>query len=382
MTAWRFAPKYGENKAPMQALSRAVGGSILVFSITQAAGAQRMGVSGTVIEELSRTPVYGATIRLLTDTGRVLATTTTGVLGGFRLDVSSPGVYRLRIEGLGYQRKDSAPIEIEAGRVRVVELEVARQPMLLDSVMIRAAADAPPLGPTQQLVHGRLLDDDTGEPIPDGTIELRDARKKTAAKVITDASGMFRLVTPSPGEYSLYVERPGYRPSEQSDLNLTLGDTVVVEFRLSRRAALLAPVLVTASAKPWMERERRRGIEQLYVRMKRFGKQRNAQFILRDTIDAYDQRSFTIGQMLDRVVRVPFERGPGCLGSKTYVERFPIDVSSAYYELNNLDVIEVYSHPAIPAEFAAPMFAPGQRSAAVRPCRVIVYWTRPRIKSR
>jgi hypothetical protein len=366
----------------MAALSRRVLASILFTAISQAAAAQRTGVSGAVIEELSRTPVYGVTIRLLADSGRVVATTTTGVLGGFRFDVSAAGVYRVRVDGIGYRRKESEPIHLETGNVRVVELELARLPFVLDSVMIRGEIVRAPVGATQQLIHGRLLDDDTGEPIPDGTIELRDAKKKSAGKVVTDGSGFFRLVTPSPGTYSLYGERPGYRPAEQNDLALQVGDTVVLEFRLSRRSALLAPVLVTASAKPWMEREKLLGISELYDRMKRFGNRRNAQFILRDTIDTYDQRSFTIGEMLDRVVKVPIERGPGCFGSKVYVERFPVEASSAYYELNDLDVIEVYTHPAIPAEFATPIFTPGQRSAVVRPCRVVVYWTRPRTKSR
>jgi hypothetical protein len=366
----------------MRRLVRGLVIALLFAAVGRVAVAQRATISGVVLEELTRLPVGDATVLLLGDSGRVVATTTADVIGRFRLDAATPGIYRIVAMRVGYIPKETLTLNIESGARAGIELELTRRPFLLDSVFIRDAADPAPIGPRQQLIHGRLLDDDTAEPIPGGTLELRDARKKRAGSAVTDSAGTFRIVTPAPGTYSLYGERPGYRPSEQSDVRLELGDTVVVEFRLSRRAALLAPILVTASAKPWTDRDRRYWLEELYDRMRRFGNQRYAQFILRDTIDAYDQRSFSIGEMLDRVIKVPVTRGPGCAGGKTYVERFQFDDGAAFYPLHLIDLIEVYTHPAIPAEFGSPVFTPGQRSAAVRPCRVVVLWPKARAKAR
>jgi hypothetical protein len=339
-------------------------------------------VSGTVIEELSRMPVAGATIRLFADSARAAATTTTDVIGHFRFDVPAAGVYQVSAELLGYERRESPPISVEVGRDHAIHFELARLPVVLDSMLIRS--DALPVGPTQQLIHGLLLDDDTREPIPDGTIELRDARKRNAAKATTDAYGRFRLVTPAPGIYSLHGERVGYRPSEQNDLRLQPGDTVVLEFRLSRRAALLAPVLVTASAKPWIERDKRWRVQELYDRMRRFANARYATFIMRDTIEAYDRRYFGIGDMLYRVIKRPPPDPRACAGGRVFVDGFSLDgpetSMSDFWPLHLIELIEVYVHPSIPAEFASPVGAPGARPSFKRPCQVISLWTRPRGK--
>jgi len=361
-----------------------LGALVCTVSIAEGATAQRTGVSGVVIEELTRTPVPGATIHLLSDSARAIATTTTDAIGRFRFDVPAPGVYQVRVDRLGFQRQESPRLTVKAGRVEVIQLELVRRPIVLDSVLIRSETDTKPVGALQQLIHGRLLDDDTGEPIPDGTIELRDSRKKSAAKVVTDANGRFRLVTPSPGTYSLYGERPDYKPAEQTDLRMQLGDTVVLEFRLSRRAVLLAPVLVTESAKPWMERDKRGRMQDLYDRMKRFGSARYATFILRDTIEAYDRRDFTLGDMLYRSIKRPPPDPRACVGGHVFVDGFPWEAQggslSDFWPLNTIDVIEVYTHPTIPAEFASPTSNPGARSSMRRPCQVISVWTRPREK--
>ena len=362
-------------------------GAAFALSMGQAAShlvvGQTASLGGTAIEKLSRVPVASATVRLITSTGDPLATSITDSRGRFRFDLPAPGQYRIRAERPGFLTVESSLLSVEAGVARTIELELTRRPVLLDSVLVRESSITTPLRPTEQLIQGRLLDDDTGEPIPGGTIELRDASSTSVTQAISDRNGSFRLVSPNPGTYSMRGERPGFQTAEQNDLILGLGDSLLIEFRLSRNAAILAPVLVTASAKPWMGAASRRALQELYDRMNRFGQRRYAQFILRDTIDAYDRRDYSTAELLARVVRSgsPTERERRCFGARYYVDGLPFEAfgsESEFWPLKLLETIEVYTHPTLPAEFASPIFAAALRSPAVPPCRVISMWTRRR----
>src|SRR6185312_3747650 len=121
----------------------------------------------------------------------------------------------------------------------------------LDPIIVRAAGPPKTLRPTEQLIQGKLLEEGTGAPIARGIIELWADGDKPLATATTDTSGVFQLITPSPGVCALLGQRLGYEPARHTGLTLRLGDTLIVEFRLSHLAQVLDPVLVTASAKPW-----------------------------------------------------------------------------------------------------------------------------------
>lgn len=259
-------------------------------------------------------------------------------------------------------------------------------PVRLDPVVVREAAPPKTLRPTEQLIQGKLVDESTGLPIARGNIELWAVGDRPVATATTDTAGIFQLITPSPGVYSLLGKRLGYQPARQSGLSLRLGDTLIVEFRLSHIAQVLDPMLVTATAKPWPPPTGEpQVVRELYDRMKRYSGLRHAQFILRDTIDAYAKRFYSIGDMVGRVVvpTMPKARETRCNGTAQYVDGLPFEAdgvipATAFYDLNQIDLVEVYTHPSIPSEFAAPVIFPGSRTAGVPPCRVISLWTRYR----
>src|SRR6185312_4857082 len=127
--------------------------------------------------------------------------------------------------------------------------------------------------------------------------------------------------------YALLGQRLGYEPARHTGLTLRLGDTLIVEFRLSHLAQVLDPVLVTASAKPWPPAKgEQQDIDELYYRMKKFAGVRHAEFILRDTIDAYARKFYSIDDMIARVVvtPVPKPKPQGrefyCKGTAQYVD--------------------------------------------------------------
>lgn len=261
------------------------------------------------------------------------------------------------------------------------------RPVRLDPVVVREAAPPKTLRPMEQLIQGKLIDENNGLPIARGNIELWADGDKPLATATTDTSGIFQLITPSPGTYALLGRRIGYQPARQSGLTLRLGDTLIVEFRLSHVAQVLDPVLVTATAKPWPPAKgERQEIDELYYRMKMFGGLRHAEFILRDTIDAYVRKFYSIDEMISRVVisPVPKVKPQGrefyCKGTTHYVDGAyapPMEgfgPVTGFYDLKMIDLVEVYTHPSIPAEFRAPVFTPGGATLGMPPCRVIVLW--------
>ncbi|MEX2282906.1 MAG: carboxypeptidase-like regulatory domain-containing protein [Gemmatimonadota bacterium] len=351
--------------------------------------AQGLVMRGVVVDEQTRLPVVAAALQLLAADGRALIATITDKQGRFQFSAPSPGAYKVRAERMGYFPKESGLLSIAAGAAPIIELPLSPRPVKLDSLMVSAKPETRPLRITEQLIHGRLLDDDTREPITGGTIELREPKGKTIATTITDQYGLFRLVTPKPGSYRLRGERIGYHPAEQSVLRTKLGDTIRLDFHLSVKAVLLAPMLVVGSAKEWASRHDRPAMQKLYDRMERFGNRRHAQFIIRDTIDAYDKRRYTVTQMLqDKIVGTPTS-GPGCNGGAMYLNGLPLPIIEIEdttketagrldldsFVLAQLEVVEVYLHPTLPAEFMAPQFRPLARST-VPPCRLTVLWSR------
>lgn len=161
------------------------------------------------------------------------------------------------------------------------------------------------------------------------------------------------------------------------------GDTVLLDFRLSKTAVLLGPVTVTASAQVWTDRIRSPLRDALYSRMERFKARHQAQFILRDTIDALNRRNFSTAETLNRIVLMKEPKTGGCSGVKHYIDGdhyilpFEQPLAEQLAMLSGIELIEVFTHPTIPAEFSSPILAVSARSSTVPPWRVISVWSRP-----
>lgn len=335
-------------------------------------------VRGTVAEALTGVPMASVSLQLLDATGESRSLGITDGSGRFRLTAPERGTYRVRATRIGFLKFESPLVRVDTAEVFVV-VEMVRG-TILDSVFITAAEL--PIRPTQQLIRGRLLDDDSGEPLDNGTIELFDSRDRSIATATTNRDGYFRLVTPAPGTYSMLGRHIGHRPAHQKDFRFRLGDTVRLEFRLARNAVLLAPALVTASARPWRERGDRLGLDDLNARIQRYDGRQHARFILRDTIEAYDRRQLDVAYMLGRILRTSPTNLSGCSGGKVAVDNvlWPMspDAPNALdmYPLSTIELIEHYQFPDIPSEFAAPVVNAGMRTTGRPPCTVLSLWTR------
>ena len=105
-------------------------------------------------------------------------------------------------------------------------------------------ASAAPAG--AQVFHGRLVDEATDRPIAAATINLLSDSTRLVDATLTDSVGYFLVAAEAAGEFRLRAQRIGYPPTISTPLNMSMGDTLEVEFRISAVAILLDPVVVTA----------------------------------------------------------------------------------------------------------------------------------------
>ncbi len=150
--------------------------------------------------------------------------------------------------------RSRGPFTLQATDTLTVDFQLSPAPLLMDSILVSVRRRAQPLRPGEQFIYGRLLDDESGEPIPQGLLRLLAESGASAATTLSDDDGLFWLVSPAAGIYRLEAERIGYRTSMGPELYLMLGDTIGLDFYLSMEAILLNPLVVRATARPLEDR--------------------------------------------------------------------------------------------------------------------------------
>lgn len=231
----------------------------------------------------------------------------------------------------------------------------------------RAASEDP-------VIHGRLVEAATSAPIAAGEVQLLAAGAAPLTTVLTGEDGEFQLAAPGAGSYRLRGERLGYHQSTSEPFYLVAGDTIRIEFRLGIEAMEIEPIMVVASALPWGDRIGLVGMEGLFERYTRYSGTGFAEFMTRDSIARFEDRTQTAGHMLQWMSRSVRSVDPvsgevtlrnGC--APTYYlngTRVPYAMVRPLGP-TMLEAVEVYVRPAIPAELASDS-----------PCGVVSYWSR------
>jgi hypothetical protein len=138
-----------------------------------------------------------------------------------------------------------------------------------------AAMVVGPAAASAQVIRGLLIDDGTNRGIEGGRMSLM-LGERVVDRMLSDSTGAFLLTAPEDGMYGVAVERIGYRATRSTLLNLEVGDTLTVEYRILPEAMLLEPMLVTATS--------RAGKSQFLRRMEAGA----GQFLTRPTLDSLD----------------------------------------------------------------------------------------------
>jgi len=331
-------------------------------------------VRGVTLDAESGQPVEHVDISLLDAGGALLETVTTDRRGRFSVRAPRPGTYRVRAERVGYHAQESSPRSLASGDTVFVRLEVRPTPFLLDTVRVSVARATRPLEQGEELIKGRLIDGETGDPIPYGTVRLLWRGKAPVATVLSRADGTFRLASPQAGTYRLRGERMGYKTSESDDLYLRVGDTLDVDFRLAVDAVLLDPLTVNVSAKPWENRKELVGMDPFFERFSRYAETGFAKFMTRDSLRHWQNQVQSTGEMLQWSTPMVRNADPitgemtmrGSCKPAYYFNGMKVpyeDVRS--FSPVMLEGVEVYMRPSIPADLGRD-----------DPCGVVVFWAR------
>ena len=220
-----------------------------------------------------------------------------------------------------------------------------------------------------QVIRGNLLDDETGKPIGSGTVTLLTRDSVPLVRISTDTAGAFLLSTERPGSYRLGAERMGFITTISPPLTLSARDTLDVEFRLSTRAVVLKPIVVTS---------KRRRIGQLADFDERARQRRFGTFVTRADIE--QRQPFTTTDLLRSMPGVQLiSRG---LGGGHHVRirncRPVIYIDGMHVPLLGMtidDLISVHSLEGIEV-YRSSAEAPVEYTVHNPGCGVILLWSR------
>jgi hypothetical protein len=118
------------------------------------------------------------------------------------------------------------------------------------ALVVVAPAAAHAQGVTTGALTGTVTDD-AGQGVEGAQIQLRNARTGLNIGTLSRASGLYSVQGISPdNDYTIVVRRIGYAPQTRTGISIPLGQTRREDFKLSREAAVLSTVTVTATTDP------------------------------------------------------------------------------------------------------------------------------------
>jgi hypothetical protein len=130
-----------------------------------------------------------------------------------------------------------------------------------------------------QSVNGQVLDQATGQPVPQATVAAVDQTGRVRARAQTDAGGRFLLLLDSAATVQLRGERIGYRAGGTDWLRVGASSSVSAQLRMAPSDVQLGGLTITARQTPPFRDRRARGF---FVR----AGQGNGHFILPETVEA------------------------------------------------------------------------------------------------
>jgi hypothetical protein len=104
------------------------------------------------------------------------------------------------------------------------------------------------LGPAfAQEIRGKVIHRTTGNAVIGASLLLLNETGNVQKMAITDATGAYSIIAPSPGNYSFRVDAPGYGRHQEPQFSVLAGRILELEIRLWDLTEV-APVVVTAES--------------------------------------------------------------------------------------------------------------------------------------
>lgn len=98
-------------------------------------GAGTQGVQGWIREPGTAAPVRNVEVTLRQTPGTIVVTGETSSRGFFRLRTPVPGTYKLEARALGFGEAEAADLIVEEGRLVVLDIEMAPNPLQLEPIV-------------------------------------------------------------------------------------------------------------------------------------------------------------------------------------------------------------------------------------------------------
>jgi hypothetical protein len=250
--------------------------------------------------------------------------------------------------------------------------------MLLVLSSLAAADAAAQRASIDGAIHGRVLEESTGEPIVDAFVRVLDAQRRTLGTAATDEQGRFSFPRLKPGPFAFRVARMGYTEITTPYWQVMGGETLEVTVRLHPTTVLLAPLEINARSRSespmlaafYSRLDRRMG--GTFFSREDIERRRPAQ--LTDLlVDVPGVRLQGGSRISDRIVtfdRSLFRPGGGECQVQVYIDGMPARGEVSINELASpagLEGMEVYRGlSTVPPEFLTPEAR----------CGVIALWTR------
>ncbi|HEX6372028.1 MAG TPA: carboxypeptidase-like regulatory domain-containing protein [Longimicrobium sp.] len=116
-------------------------------------------------------------------------------------------------------------------------MPLPRPALLLALCILPAAVPA-----DAQTVRGRVLEAESGVPVPGALVRLLEPGGARVAAVLADSAGRYRLSAPAAGTYTLRAERVGFATAAAATVTLADGQTLDHDVRAASRRVVLPAV--------------------------------------------------------------------------------------------------------------------------------------------
>ena len=116
---------------------------------------------------------------------------------------------------------------------------------LLPALLLMTA----PLLASAQLVHGRIIDGNTSQPIRGATAVLLDDRDRVILQTLADSAGTFRLRAWTAGKYRVRASMLGYSAVTSQLLELATGESFELAVRMTVEAVRIDSVTVVSRSR-------------------------------------------------------------------------------------------------------------------------------------
>lgn len=95
-----------------------------------------------------------------------------------------------------------------------------------------------------QTIVGTITESGGRAPITLVDVTLRDVNGATAGSTTTDSLGIFRIQAPSPGRYTLFLNRLGYSSQTTETFEVARGEVVTFDISMSTEVVVLEPLKI------------------------------------------------------------------------------------------------------------------------------------------